>query len=87
MLSKSIQEHQNYTLKIAKGKGIDRHLYALYSVSSPDKIHEFFKDPLFQRFFHFDLSTSQIYFVLQAEAWFLSPYETGYGIVYKVEEN
>lgn len=62
ILRKAIQEHADFAKKAVTGKGIDRLFLGLQLAMAENELElpKLFTNELFQRCFHFRLSTSQV---------------------------
>ncbi|KAJ3130952.1 hypothetical protein HK100_007108 [Physocladia obscura] len=60
-LKTACKSHVEYLTKAGNGYGVDRHLLGLRLVMKPGESFEIFKDPLFSRSQHWDLSTSGLF--------------------------
>ncbi|KAJ3287077.1 hypothetical protein HDU79_005993 [Rhizoclosmatium sp. JEL0117] len=77
------KSHVDYLTKAGNGFGVDRHLLGLRMVMKPGESHEIFKDPLFARSSHWDLSTSGLFSSKNVVGTgFGTVYPDGYGMNY-----
>ncbi|KAI9342909.1 acyltransferase ChoActase/COT/CPT [Obelidium mucronatum] len=77
------KNHVDYLSKAGNGFGVDRHLLGLRLVMKPGESYEIFKDPVFARSSHWDLSTSGLFSSKNVVGTgFGTVYPDGYGMNY-----
>ncbi|KAJ3410132.1 hypothetical protein HDU80_003618 [Chytriomyces hyalinus] len=88
LLRAACKSHVDYIGRAANGFGVDRHLLGLRLVMKEGESHDIFKDPLFARSQHWDLSTSALNSSKNMlGSGFGTVYPDGYGMNYQIHTN
>jgi len=89
LFREAAQSHVNYLSEAKKGNGIDRHFLGLMllTLENGEELHPLFKDPIFLRSCHWNLSTSQVEFKYLTSIGFGPVVPDGYGVCYGVRKD